>query len=287
MTMNLFGLQTSAIVPAWDLSRIEAQMERLGEHGIGLLEIPLPRPAEIDAKRARAFAGRWGVALLPSLSLPAALDIVASPQDGLDFLEPAFRVAAEVGGFGLSGMTYGAIGRTTGRPPSQREIDGACRFLERAARAARAHGLKLGIEPCNRYETHLVNRGRDAAQIIERVGAENIFIHLDTCHMHFEEESFSAGFEAAAPFLGYVQVSEANRGVPGRGMLDWTAAFKAMSDIGYAGPITLESMIHVDADTAGGRAVRRPVATRPDEVIEEGLPFLKEKAREAGLTLGR
>ena len=62
------------------------------------------------------------------------------------------------------------------------------------------------------------------AKIIERVGAENIFIHLDTYHMHIEEESFAAGFEAAAPYLGYVHVSEANRGVPGSGMLNWAAA---------------------------------------------------------------
>lgn len=283
--MNLFGLHTSAVAPAWDVARIEPQMERLQEYGIGLLEIPLLRPSEMDAKRARAFANRWGVALLPSLSLPAALEIGERPQEGLDFLEPALRVCADVGSFGLGGMTYGAIGKTTGRAPTQREIDGVCRFLERAARSAKAHDVKLGVEPCNRYETHLMNRAQDAADIIERVGAENIFIHLDTCHMHMEEEGFSAGFEAAAPFLGYVQVSEANRGVPGRGMLNWTAAFKAMADIGYSGPITLESIIHADA--AGGLAAWRPLAKRPDDVIEEGLPFLKEKAREAGMTLVR
>ncbi|HEV7252884.1 MAG TPA: sugar phosphate isomerase/epimerase family protein [Mesorhizobium sp.] len=285
--MNLFGLHTFAIAPVWDLSRIEPQMERLGEYGVGLFEIPLLRPSEIDTRRARAFASRWGVELLPSLGLPAALDIVERPQEGLDFLEPAFRVCADVGSMGLGGVTYGTIGKTTGRAPTQREIDGVSRFLERAARSAKAHGLKLGVEPCNRYETHLMNRGIDAARIIERVGADNIFIHLDTYHMHIEEESFSAGFEAAAPYLGYVHVSEANRGVPGRGMLNWTAAFKAMAEIGYSGPITLESMNHVDADIAGGLAVWRPVATRPDDVIEEGLPFLREKAREAGMTLGR
>jgi len=137
-----------------------------------------------------------------------------------------------------------------------------------------------------RYETHLINRGIDAARIIERVGADNIFIHLDTYHMHIEEESFASGFEAAAPFLGYVHVSEANRGVPGRGMLNWAACMKAIADIGYQGPITLESMNHVDVDIAGGLAVWRPVAEDPRDVIEVGLPFLREEAKKAGLTLG-
>ena len=80
---------------------------------------------------------------------------------------------------------------------------------------------------------------------------------------------------AAAPYLGYVHVSEANRGVPGRGMLNWPAAMKAMAEIGYKGAITLESMNHVDVDIAGGLAVWRPVAERPDDVIDIGLPFLR------------
>jgi D-psicose/D-tagatose/L-ribulose 3-epimerase len=283
---NTLGLHTFAIASVWDLARIEPQMERLKELGVGLLEIPLLRPEEIDTARTRAFASRHSVELVPSLGLPASLDVVERPQEGLDFLEPAFRVCAEVGSFGLGGVTYGTIGKTTGRAPTQKEIDGMCRFLERAARAAKAHGLKLGIEPCNRYETHLINRGSDAAKIIRQVGADNIFIHLDTYHMHIEEESFAAGFEAAAPFLGYVHVSESNRGVPGRGMVNWQACMKAMADIGYRGPITLESMNHVDVDIAGGLAVWRPVAENPDDVIEVGLPFLRKAAGGAGLTLG-
>ena len=284
--MNVFGLHTFAIAPVWDLDRIERRIEELREYGIGLLEIPLLRPEEIDTKRSRAFANRWGMELVCSLGLPRALDVVERPDEGLDFLTPAFKVCAEVGSTMLGGVTYGTIGKTTGRAATKREIDGICRFLERAARLARTFDLRVGIEPCNRYETHLVNRGIDAARIIERIGAENLFIHLDTYHMHIEEESFEAGFKAAEPYLGYVHVSEANRGVPGRGMLNWASMMKAMADIGYKGAVTLESMNHVDVDIAGGLAVWRPVAERPDDVIEVGLPFLREEAKKAGITLG-
>jgi D-psicose/D-tagatose/L-ribulose 3-epimerase len=284
--MNVFGLHTFAIAPVWDLDRIERRIEELREYGIGLLEVPLLRPEEIDTKRSRAFANRWGMELVCSLGLPRALDVVERPDEGLDFLTPAFKVSAEVGSSMLGGVTYGTIGKTTGRAPTKKEIDGICRFLERAARLARTFNLRVGIEPCNRYETHLVNRGIDAARIIERIGAENLFIHLDTYHMHIEEESFEAGFKAAEPYLGYVHVSEANRGVPGKGMLNWPAMMKAMADIGYKGAVTLESMNHVDVDIAGGLAVWRPVAERPDDVIEIGLPFLREEAKKAGITLG-
>jgi D-psicose/D-tagatose/L-ribulose 3-epimerase len=284
--MNVFGLHTFAIAPSWELDRIERRIEELKEHGIGLLEVPLSKAEEIDTRRSRAFASRWGVELVCSLGLPGVLDIVERPDEGLDFLAPAYKVCAESGSFALCGVTYGTIGKGTGRAATKREIDGVCRFLERAARLAKTFGLKLGIEPCNRYETHLINRGEDAARIIERIGAENIVIHLDTYHMHIEEESFEAAFKAAEPYLGYVQLSEANRGVPGRGMLDWPAAMKAIAEIGYRGAITLESLNHVDTEMAGGLAMWRPVAERPDDVIEIGLPFVRDEAKKAGITLG-
>lgn len=283
---NTFGLHTFVISPVWDVSRIEPQIETLKAHGIGLLEIPLLRPEEIDVDATVAFASRHGVELVCSLGLPASLDVAARPEEALNFLEPAFRVTQAIGSTALGGVTYGTIGKTTGRAPTGTEIDGICHFLERAAVQAAVYGLRVGIEPCNRYETHLINRGTDAATVIERVGAENLFIHLDTYHMHIEEESFEAGFRAAAPYLGYVHVSEADRGVPGRGMLNWPAAFKAMAAIGYAGPITLESMNHVDTDIAGGLAIWRPVAKNPQDVIDKGLPFLRDMAHQAGLMLG-
>lgn len=284
--MNALGLHTFAIAPVWDVALIEADMERIRHHGVGLFEIPLLRPEEIDVAETLAFSQRHGVEVVCSLGLPGWADVVDRPDEVLAFLTPAFEITRAVGSASLSGVTYGTIGRTTGSAPSERELDGMCRFLDRAAKQAAAHGLKLGIEPCNRYETHLMNRGSDAVAIIERVGADNIFIHLDTYHMHLEEESFEAGFEAAAPYLGYVHVSEANRGVPGRGQINWDAAFAAIARIGYDGPLTLESMNHVDRDIARGLAIWRPVAGNPDDVIDAGLPFLRQTAERAGLQLG-
>ncbi len=285
--MNVFGLHTFAVSPVWDVKRIEPAMDRIARHGVGLFEIPLLRPDEIDIAATKAFKKKHDVEVVCSLGLPKSLDVTERMDDALAFMRPAFTVTQAVGSAALSGVTYGTIGRTTGRAATAKEIDGMCRFLAAAAKEAAAHGLRLGIEPCNRYETHLMNRGIDAARVIERVGADNIFIHLDTYHMHIEEDSFAEGFRAAAPYLGYLHVSEANRGVPGKGMVNWTLAMQALADIGYTGPMTLESMNHVDVDIAGGLAVWRPVADNPDDVIDLGLPFLREAAARAGLQLGR
>jgi len=260
-------------------------LPRLRDLGVRLVEIPLLRPDELDAEGAAALARQHGIELVCSLGLPKRLDVVTRPDEALGFLKGALEVTARAGAPSLSGVPYGTLGYTSGKPRTEAEVSAICSLLERAAGHARTLGLSIGIEPCNRYETHLLNRAADACEVIERVGAGNIFIHLDTYHMNIEEESFDKGFGAAGDHLGYVHLSESNRGVPGRGMIDWPAAMSALAKIGYDGPLVLESFNYLHPDIASGLAVWRPVTDNPDSVLSEGLPFLAGAARTAGLKL--
>jgi D-psicose/D-tagatose/L-ribulose 3-epimerase len=54
---------------------------------------------------------------------------------------------------------------------------------------AKEKGVRLGIEPVNRYETYLYNTGADAAELIRSVGVDDMIIHFDTYHMNIEEEA--------------------------------------------------------------------------------------------------
>jgi D-psicose/D-tagatose/L-ribulose 3-epimerase len=58
-----------------------------------------------------------------------------------------------------------------------------------------------------------------------------------------------------------------------------------LAAIEFSGPVVLESFNHVHPDIASGLAVWKPVADRPDDVIDKGLPFLRETARAAGYEL--
>lgn len=280
--MAKLGLHAFAAAPKWDLAAMRALAPKLRAHGVRALEIPLLDPAEIDAAETRAFLEEAGFEAACSLGLPRETDLAGDPDSGLAFLESAFEVAGSVGAFALSGVTYAAIGETSGAPRSQGEFDAAARFIARAAERARAYGLKLGVEPCNRYETHIMNTAADARAFCEAVGAGNLFIHLDTYHMNIEERSFAEGFRDCGPFLGYVHLSESNRGVPGAGTVDWGAVYRALAEIGFDGVTALESMNHVHPAIASGLAIWRPVAENPGDVIDEGLPHLREAASAAG-----
>ncbi|RYH06985.1 sugar phosphate isomerase/epimerase [Tropicimonas sp. IMCC6043] len=280
--MAQLGLHTFAAAPKWDLAGMRGLLDKFRKHKVRVLEIPLLDPAEIDVGETRAFCEETGIAPVCSLGLPPQIDVITDPDAGLAFLEPAFEVASGVGAFALAGVTYGTIGKTSGAPRSIQEFDGTARFIERAAKRAKSHGLKLGLEPCNRYETHIMNTGADGRTYCEAVGANNVFIHIDTYHMNIEEVSYAQGFRDCGPFLGYVHLSESNRGAPGAGTIDWEQVYGALVEVGFDGITTLESMNHVHPAIASALAIWHPVAANPDDVVDIGLPFLHQVAAASG-----
>lgn len=283
--MPRLGLHGLAFTPLWNPSEADSLLPPITAHGVTVIETPLLDPKNYDSVGTRRAAERNGVEIVCSLGLPAEIDILRNPGDAVDYLGFALQVARDAGAAALSGVTYGTIGRTSGAPVTGAESDAICRLVDRVAQKARDLNMRLGLEPCNRYETHLLNTARQTAEIIERVGAPNVFIHLDTYHMNIEEAGIAEGFADAGEHLGYVHLSESNRGVPGKGTMDWAATFKGLADVDFEGTMTLESFVYLAPEIASGLAVWRPVADRPEDVIEVGLPFLREQAEAAGLRL--
>lgn len=283
--MPRLGIHTLALTPLWDPADADRLLRPAYEHGARAVEIPLLDPANFDSEGTRKAVERIGMEVVHSLGLPNEMDVVADTEGVGDFLIGAVRAAKASGAACLSGVTYGSIGKTSGAPRTKAETDAICRLLGRVAREAKAMDMRIGIEPCNRYETHLMNTGADGAWFIERIGADNIFVHLDTYHMNIEEAGMEAGIRATGRHLGYIHLSESNRGVPGRGTIDWAGSFAGLKAIGYDGIMTVESFVHVAPEIAGGLAIWRPVAERAGDVIEKGLPFLAGEARKAGLAL--
>jgi D-psicose/D-tagatose/L-ribulose 3-epimerase len=282
--MARLGLHSLAFTPLWRPEDAERLLPPLTARGVRVIELPLLDPERFDSKGTRRAAERHQVDVVCSLGLPARMDVTARTDEAMTFLDAALEAAREAGSDSLSGVTYGTIGKVSGQPPRQEELDAICRLVEHVAGAARSLDMRLGLEPCNRYETHLLNTARQTADIIERVGKDNVFIHLDTYHMNIEEVSMAEGFADAGLHLGYVHLSESNRGVPGRGMINWPAVFDGLKAIGFDGAMTLESFVHVAPEIAAGLAIWRPVADNPEDVVEQGLPFLSETATTAGIS---
>ncbi|MCX7644383.1 MAG: sugar phosphate isomerase/epimerase [Rhodobacteraceae bacterium] len=278
--MQGFGVHTSMWTMHWDRAGAERTIPAAAAYGMDFIEIALLDTSIVDAAHTRALLEKHGMRAICSLGLPKENWASVNPDGATAHLIRAMDKAAEMGAEALSGVTYGGIGERTGVPPTEAEYDNIARALAAAAKHARKLGIAFGIEPVNRYENHLINTGWQAKRMIEKVGADNIFIHLDTYHMNIEEKGAANGILDAREHLRYIHLSESDRGTPGEGTVDWDEVFAALAAIGFRGGLAMESFINMPPQVAWGLAVWRPVAESFEEVMGRGLPFLRNKAKQ-------
>jgi D-psicose/D-tagatose/L-ribulose 3-epimerase len=183
----------------------------------------------------------------------------------------------------LTGATYTHLGTLTRKPPTDDELAAVREVLGRVAAYAAERGIALGIEACNRYETYLINLASDASRMARALGEPSAFVHLDTYHMNIEEKGFAGPIRETGDLLGYVHLSESDRGVPGTGNVDWDDVFRGLADVDYDGFLAMESFAAVNEDIIGATAMWRDVVGDPQALVTDGLAFLRGKAEEHGL----
>lgn len=276
--MTRIGMHFSLWSPVWTQATAEAAIPEAARYGLHLVEIPLLAPERIDVPHARDLLAAHAVAPAASLCLPPDRMATRDPAAARDFLLAAVDVAHALGCRFLGGVTYSALGHKTGAPPTEAEYDAIVAALQPVAQRAGALGLTLGLEPCNRYETHLLNTAAQTLALLDRIGAPNLAVHLDTYHMNIEEKGVGEGFRVAGARAPYIHLSESDRGVPGTGTIDWEDAFATLAEIGFAGDLVVESFVTLPPEIAAALCVWRPVAKDRYEVLEHGLAYLRRLA---------
>lgn len=278
--MKGFGVHTSMWTMNWDRAGAEKAIAAAAHYKMDFIEIALLNAPAVDAEHSRKLLEKNHLSAVCSLGLPQSVWPSHNPEGAIAHLKVALDKTAEMGCLALSGVTYGGIGERTGVPPTQKEYDNVAVALKAAAKHAKSLGLLFGIEPVNRYETHLLNTGWQATKMIEKVGADNMFIHMDTYHMNIEEKGAANGILDAREHIKYIHLSESDRGTPGEGTCDWDEIYATLAAIGFKGGLAMESFINMPPEVAYGLSVWRPVAKDEAEVMGKGLPFLRNKAHQ-------
>lgn len=260
--MNLLGIH--ALVWAGDLSPASTRriITQTRQAGYDLLELSLHGPRLMDLGLTRAMLQEHQLQLACSRGLTFDADV--SSEDpacvarGLALLEEGIGITAALGGRYLGGILYGAMAKYPA-PLSARGRAHAADALRRAADFALAQGVTLGLEVVNRYESNQINTALQALELIDRIDAPNVVVHLDTYHMNLEEADFLQPVLACKNRLGYVHIGESHRGYLGSGTVNFAQFFGALARIGYQGVITFESFSStvVNEDLSSALAIWR------------------------------
>jgi sugar phosphate isomerase/epimerase len=138
------------------------------------------------------------------------------------------------------------------------------RHIELAAQldaaVARQKGVRLALEPINRYETDLIHTVDEGLALLAEVGAaaDTLGLLLDTFHMNIEEPSITDSICRAAEANFHFHVADSNRWYPGAGHLDFAHILAVLRDeVGYEGWVSAEILPQPDAQTAARRAMER------------------------------
>jgi len=106
--------------------------------------------------------------------------------------------------------------------------------------AAHQRGLRLLIEPVNRYESDCLNSIEHAARLCRQLAHPAIGCTADFFHMQIEELDAPGALQRSQPFVGHIHVAGNTRLEPGAGTLDFRPGFRVLKAAGYAGWIEIE-----------------------------------------------
>ena len=247
--------------------------------GFDFIEIPLMEIDLIDPEKIRERAEQVGIELCTSTACSKENDITSDNPDirdkGIEYLRKCISATAAMDAKCLSGVIYSAIGGKVAGMPDERYWKRSAEAIKQVAQVANRAGIKLGIEPVNRYETFLINTCEQAIKLAGMIDEPNVGIHLDAYHMNIEENNFYEPIKKAVPLLCHFHLSESHRGVPGTGTVDWDGIFRALSETGYKGLVGLESFIEVSDAMREATCIWRKFAPSSDVLLIEGLKYLK------------
>ncbi len=239
---------------------LESNLAAIAAMGYDGVELAIRDPALVNLGQLRQTIGGYG------LAVPAIGTGQAWGEEGLSFTDPEtsvrqkaverilshIPVAATFDAIIIVGLIRGLV-----RPGVSQEQaeDWLCDALQACAAAAAGAGVRLALEPINRYETSLVNTAAQGLSLIARVGAANFGLLLDTFHMNIEEPGIEDSIRACGPHIFHFHVADSNRFYPGAGHLDFYSILSSLQATGYPGWVSGEFLPRPDAETAAQKSL--------------------------------
>jgi len=277
-----FGVNTWV----WTSPLTTDELEKLAPHvaslGFDWIEAPLEGLDDLDYTRGAAIIKAHGLGVSCCVAMGPDRDLIhpdpAIRASGMAYVRGAIEATAALGGTNLVGPLYSAVGRTWQMTADERarDTDILVDNLSQLAAYAHDHGVKLGVEPLNRFETSFINLASQAIEVVDRVASPACGIMLDTFHMNIEEKSLGDAIRAAGPRLIHLHACENDRGAPGSGNVTWDQVRQGLADIGYDGPVVIESFTAKVKSIARAAAIWRALAPTQDDLARDGVRFLRQ-----------
>jgi len=256
-------------------------IQKAKDMGFEVIDFAISNPYTFPTDIVRRELERVGIECVCTTTLtPQTNPISPDPAvraEAVKAMKKCVDICNELGSPILGGVNYAAWGYLTRRPRTDEEWKWGVECMREAALYAKETGsVVICVECINRFETHFLNIAEDAVKFCKDVGTGNVKVHLDCFHMIREEKSFSGAVKTCGKeYLGYIHVNENDRGIPGTGLVPFKEFLAAVAEVGYDGPLVIESFDPSFTELAGNCAIWRKLAPSGEALAREGLANLK------------
>jgi D-psicose/D-tagatose/L-ribulose 3-epimerase len=277
--MNPIGVNTWVWVSPATEAAITELAPRAKAMGFALLELGVEQPGDWDPARIAEILAAHDLGASVCAAMGPGRDLtdpttIASTQDYIRFCIDA---AATLGSTVVAGPIYTPVGKTWRMDEAERRAtrDRLVEALRPLADYAGERGVRLALEPLNRFETSFLNTAAQTLEVVDRVASPAVGVLLDTFHMNIEEKDQAAAIRLVGDKLVHFHACGNDRGAPGADAMPWPAITTALHEIGYAGAVVIESFTPDNQTIARAAAIWRPLAATQDALAREGLAFLR------------
>jgi sugar phosphate isomerase/epimerase len=260
---------------------VETTIRRLAKYGYDAIEISYDSvelaPGAPGTAAVRRMLKDNKVKCYGSISLMfAGRDVIHADQavreHSVDYLKDCITMVSELGGK-LMSIVPSEVGKVKAMASAEQEWQWAIEGLKEVREHGKAKGVKIALEPLNRFETNFLNRADQALTLAKAVGPD-VGVCLDVYHMNQEEADMFKAIENAGRKMYDLHVADNNRMACGMGMLNWKKLFQTLEKVGYKGSLTVEFVPPIDRTPAN--PYKNALAAADKSLTPEQLKFIED-----------
>jgi sugar phosphate isomerase/epimerase len=253
---------------------LEVTLARLSKYGYESIEIS-GEPEQYKPDEVRPLLEKYNLRCWGSVTLMLGdRNLVASDEDkrkaSVQYTKDCIDLVAALDGSEMT-IVPATVGKIVPDGKPEQEWEWAVAGLKEIYEHSQPLGIKLAIEPLNRFETYFINRGAQAMALAEAVGDE-CGVCLDAFHINIEEEDLFQTIIDCGPRLADFHVADNNRMPAGMGHYDWKRVVDTLKQVGYDGALTAEFVAPVDRTPAN--PFPNALETKPVDISDEQMQFI-------------
>lgn len=219
---------------------------------------------------------RTCTAIVPSTDADPTSGDQAVRGRGVTHLDWVADCALALGAQTIGGPFHAPLGHFTGIGPQPDEWKRGADAHRAMAEHVAPHGVKLALEPLNRFETYFLNTAAQARSYCDLVDHPAFGIMYDTFHSHIEEKDQPKAIDTLSGHINVLHVSENDRGIPGTGQIDFPKVMGAVKKTGFDGWVVVEAFGSGVPELAAATRIWRPMFDNFDALFQQSARYVRD-----------